>query len=314
MASQSSIFLPNVLLDESNYAVWNFRLESFLRGLSLFQYVDGSCLSPNERILDADSVTNIINPAFVEWKTMDQSVINMLSQTLSSRAMSCAVGSKSAYELWNNLKAKFADSNKQNIMQLKANLQRIKKGNDFIEKYLEKIKDARDALSTVGVQMADEDIVVSTLEGLPVEYIPIKTIIRTQASCSMQNLKTLLKAAEYDLDLVHHSSSSHPLTAMVANNAMNSASSPQINPNPNITSNIAYPISNPYPHLIYHNDSSQYSHMFHQANIPQISSFYSNSSNKPSNSSQFNKSTSPDHCQLCNMPGHIAKQCQNLAR
>jgi hypothetical protein len=78
-------------------------------------------------------------------------------------------------------------------------LQRLKKGNDSIEVYLEKVKSARDALTTVGVNMEDEDIVVTVLEGLPSDYTAIKTIIRTQASCNMMNFKTLIKAAEYDI-------------------------------------------------------------------------------------------------------------------
>ncbi|PRQ21028.1 hypothetical protein RchiOBHm_Chr7g0234661 [Rosa chinensis] len=85
----------------------------------------------------------------------------MIGQTLSPIAMSCAVGSRSAQEMWTNLKNKFAAPNRQNILQLKSNLHNLKKGNDSIETYLDKIKAARDALETVGVFLDDEDIVVT---------------------------------------------------------------------------------------------------------------------------------------------------------
>ncbi|PRQ56316.1 putative transcription factor interactor and regulator CCHC(Zn) family [Rosa chinensis] len=138
----------------------------------------------------------------------------MLGQTLSPVAMSCAVGSRSAHEMWSNLRLKFAASNRQNILQLKSTLQGLKKGSDNIETYLDKIKAARDAFETVGVFLDDEDIVVTVLRGLPSEFVAIKTVIRAQfVSCSMGELKTLLKAAEVDIE---NESQPVTLTAMVA--------------------------------------------------------------------------------------------------
>ncbi|GAB2267282.1 hypothetical protein Dimus_038662 [Dionaea muscipula] len=217
---QNAIFLPNVILEESNYSVWVFRLESFLKGLSLYGHIDGTSACPAQFVLGSDGTSTTMSAAYVTWKAQDQSIINMIGQTLSPRAMSCVVGSTTAAELWTCLKSKFADTNKQNVLQLKANLQRCKKGQDSIEVYLEKVKAARDALTTVGSVIEDDDIVVTVLEGLPAEYTAIKTIIRTQPSCSMATLKTLLKAAEYDLEQASQATALFPMTAMVANVAI----------------------------------------------------------------------------------------------
>ncbi|PRQ59977.1 putative transcription factor interactor and regulator CCHC(Zn) family [Rosa chinensis] len=149
----------------------------------------------------------------------------MLGQTLSPVAMSCAVGSRSSQEMWSNLRLKFAAPNRQNILQLKSNLQGMRKGSDSIETYLDKIKSARDALETVGVFLDDEDIVVTVLRGLPAEFAAIKTVIRAQfVSCSMGELKTLLKAAEID---IKNESQPVSLTAMVAQ-----SSHPTLSPSP----------------------------------------------------------------------------------
>ncbi|XP_061988981.1 uncharacterized protein LOC133707432 [Rosa rugosa] len=122
--------------------------------------------------------------------------------------------------MWNRLKLKFAAPNRQNILQLKSNLQNLRKGGDDIETYMDKIKAARDALETVGVFVDDEDIVVTVLRGLPSEYAAIKTVIRAQfVACSVGELKTLLKAAEIDIESeVQTSSSTSSLTAMIAKN------------------------------------------------------------------------------------------------
>lgn len=83
---------------------------------------------------------------------------------------------------------------------------------DDIETYLDKIKIARDALETVGVVVDDEDVVVTVLRGLPAEFAAIKTIIRAQyCNSSLATLKTLLKAAEVDIE--NESQSSVPLTS-----------------------------------------------------------------------------------------------------
>ncbi|KAM5575786.1 hypothetical protein ABKV19_014637 [Rosa sericea] len=217
--TQTTVYLPNILLDETNYPTWLFRLESFLKGQNLYGFVDGTIRCPPQFVLASDGVANVINNEFVAWKTQDQSIVNMLGQTLSPVAMSCAVGSKSAAEMWANLKLKFAAPNRQNILQLKSNLQGLKKGSDNIETYLDKVKSARDALETVGVFLDDEDIVVVVLRGLPYEYAAIKTVIRAQfVTCSMGELKTLLKAAEVDIENEMQSSSSMTLTAMLAQN------------------------------------------------------------------------------------------------
>ncbi|XP_062011675.1 uncharacterized protein LOC133728301 isoform X2 [Rosa rugosa] len=175
-------------------------MESFLRGQNLFGFVDGSTPCPAQFVLASDGSTNTISVEYISWKTQDQSIVNMIGQTLSVVAMTCAVGSKSAQDLWTRLKLKFADANKQNILQLKSNLQNVKKGTDDIETYLDKIKAAKDALETVGVSIDDEDIVVTVLNGLPSEFAAIKTVIRAQFTCaSLSQLKTLLKAAEMDI-------------------------------------------------------------------------------------------------------------------
>ncbi|KAK9928309.1 hypothetical protein M0R45_025452 [Rubus argutus] len=181
--TQTTVFLPTILLDETNYPSWFFRLESFLKGQKLYGFVDGTLPCPPQFVLDSDGHT-VANPEFENWCTQDQSIINMIGQTLSSAATSCA---------------------------------NLKKGSDSIETYLDKIKVARDALATVGVFMDDEDVIVTVLRGLPSEYAAIKGVIRAQAVTStISDLKTLLKATELDIEADSQSTGTLPLTAMVA--------------------------------------------------------------------------------------------------
>lgn len=129
--------------------------------------------------------------------------------------------------MWRNLKLKFAASNQQNIVQLKTNLQNIKKGSDNIETYLDRTKAARDALETVGVFLDDEDIVVTVLRGLPSEFAAIKTVIHAQfVNSTLPELKSLLQAAEINIEL-EAQETSVPLTAMIAKTSSPTASMTQ---------------------------------------------------------------------------------------
>lgn len=239
--SQPTVYLPTILLDETNYPSWFFRLESFLKGQKLYGFVDGTVPCPPKCILDS-SGNSVPNPEFEVWCTQDQSIVNMIGQTLSSAATSCAVGSKTAFDLWRNLRNKFAASSRQNILQLKINLQSLRKGNDSIETYLDKVKVARDALETVGVFLDDEDVIVTVLRGLPSEYNAIKGVIRAQAVTStLSDLKTLLKATEIDLETDSQSSVTLPLTAMVAQTTQlihnsTSQTSPTVHTSPTVSS------------------------------------------------------------------------------
>ncbi|KAM1971948.1 hypothetical protein ACFX16_018814 [Malus domestica] len=90
-----------------------------------------------------------------------------------------------------------------NILQLKIDLQNIKKGYVSIDDYLQLIKEARDQLATVSVIISDEDIIIVALRGLPSEYNTIKSVIRGRENLvSLQELRSQLKAEETILDEV----------------------------------------------------------------------------------------------------------------
>lgn len=80
--TQTTVYLPNIILDETNYPSWLFRLEALLKGQNLFGFVDGSIPCPSQFRRTDDGI-NIISTEYEAWKTQDQSVVNMLGQTLS---------------------------------------------------------------------------------------------------------------------------------------------------------------------------------------------------------------------------------------
>ncbi|XP_024199234.1 uncharacterized protein LOC112202450 [Rosa chinensis] len=104
-----------------------------------------------------------ITQAYKLWKKGDKALLSLLVATLDDDTMEVVVGSKSSRDAWLCLDERFSIVSRANIMQLKTDLQTIKKGADTVEKYLVKVKHARDQLCSVGVTISDEDIIIDIL-------------------------------------------------------------------------------------------------------------------------------------------------------
>uniref|UniRef100_A0A2N9I2X8 Reverse transcriptase Ty1/copia-type domain-containing protein n=1 Tax=Fagus sylvatica TaxID=28930 RepID=A0A2N9I2X8_FAGSY len=91
------------------------------------------------------------------------------------------VGKSSSQEVWNTLEERFTSTARSNVLNLKLELQSIKKaGNETVSSYLQRIKTVRDKLSAVGVHSDHEELTHVILKGLPKEFAPFASAIRTQ--------------------------------------------------------------------------------------------------------------------------------------
>lgn len=55
---------------------------------------------PHQYVRASDGTTSMPNLEQIAWKVQDKSIVNMIGQTLIPVARNCAVGSKSAHEMW----------------------------------------------------------------------------------------------------------------------------------------------------------------------------------------------------------------------
>lgn len=146
----------------------------------------------------------------------DRVVMQLITMTLSSVAMSCVIGSTSCKDLWIWLKEQFSTVSRTSIFQMKSNLQNIQKGFDTISQYLHKIKKARDYLPAAWVYFADEDTVILALNGLPPEYNTFWCVVRGRESViTLKEFRSQLLAKESIVDNLTAALSY--ITAMVAN-------------------------------------------------------------------------------------------------
>ena len=86
-------------------------------------------------------------------------------------------------------------------MNLKGELHNLKKGTNYVDLHLQKIKLVRDKLLAVGVVIDDEELRHIAIKGLPKEYNAFKSAIRTRsAKLSFDELSTMLNAEEESLN------------------------------------------------------------------------------------------------------------------
>lgn len=163
----SLLSLITIRLDDGNFVRWSFQLQSVLEGEDLFCYLDGTYPCPPRFVITEDGrVTTEVTTASKQWNKTDKALIGLITATLSDEAVEYVVGSRTSREVWLSLQRRYSTISRASIMQLKTDLQTMKKGGDSIEKYLLRIKHARDQLTAVGVKISDEDIIVVTLSGL----------------------------------------------------------------------------------------------------------------------------------------------------
>ncbi|XP_040374246.1 uncharacterized protein LOC112197330 isoform X1 [Rosa chinensis] len=214
----------SVRLDETNYPTWVFQMQHHLRGHGLLKFVDGSHPCPPQFLVADDGSLKNNSVAREKWMEEDSFVISVIIITLSPDALTLVVGCLTSMEVWLTLKQRYASTSELHIMKLKSTLQSIQKGSDCIEKYLLKFKSARDQLASVGVTISDHDVKGLILAGLPIEYGPTRQIIRGKNDIGMEEVRSLLLSAEYEIELKHNALSLSSLAAMIAQNSLANSS------------------------------------------------------------------------------------------
>jgi hypothetical protein len=86
------------------------------------------------------------------------------------------------------------------VLNLKLELQSIKKGIETITSYLQRKKTVRDKLSAVGVHTDHEELLHVILKGLPKEYAHFASAIRTREGIlSLEKLPILLQTEKQSM-------------------------------------------------------------------------------------------------------------------
>jgi FtsZ-binding cell division protein ZapB len=133
--------------------------------------------------------------------------------------LAMVVGLSISLEVWNKLEERFTCTARANVLNLKLELQSIKKGNETISSYLQRIKTVRDKLFAVGVHSDHDELLHVILKGLPKEYAPFASAIRTRDGIlSLEKLSVLIQTEEQSIQETNDPFSNSALAMFVSHN------------------------------------------------------------------------------------------------
>uniref|UniRef100_A0A2N9GMR9 Retrotransposon Copia-like N-terminal domain-containing protein n=1 Tax=Fagus sylvatica TaxID=28930 RepID=A0A2N9GMR9_FAGSY len=272
-----------VKLDHTNYLMWKFQITRILDAYSLLDHLKDPTSCPSQFVLGHHGLEiQEVNPLHLQWKTKDKTLFSLISSTLSPSAISLVMGQTTASGIWRVILNRYTSISRSSIVNLKRELHSIKKNSDSVTQYLQKIKEARDKLVSVGVFIDDEEIPHIVLQGLPSDFHSFTSAMLTKnEAVRFEELHTLMKTEEDLLKSAMDNSKEIAHMAMSFNNRGRGNGRFQN----------------------YHTRGGS------QGNFNNGNAF-SNFSPNPQNSQSWNPSpSSRPTCQICYKPGHTAIDC-----
>ncbi|MCO5549891.1 hypothetical protein L7F22_003366 [Adiantum nelumboides] len=157
---------------------WKFRITNYLKSKGYWDYVEGA----NEAlpiILDTGASVELAK-SVKDWHQGSAKVMYWLSVSVSNSRVGHIQDADSPMDVWDNLVAFNATNTRARKIQLKNELNTIKKGDLSMNDYTLKIKALCDSLSSIGVAVDDDDKVEACLCDLGNAYKQFKTSICTR--------------------------------------------------------------------------------------------------------------------------------------
>ncbi|KAL5832068.1 hypothetical protein ACOSQ4_017422 [Xanthoceras sorbifolium] len=192
-------------LTRDNFIHWRAQILPAIRALSLEEYINGGRLSPNKvvEISATDGTTkSVINEDFVAWCKTDQLLLCWLMSIISEGLISEVTDCQSSLEFWRIIETLFSRESLAKVLQLKQQLQSVRKGLSTISEFILKIKGLGNGLRSARQTVTDQDLLLSVLNGLGHEYDPVVVML------SQQQLTMSLHEAQYML-MIHEQRIEH---------------------------------------------------------------------------------------------------------
>ena len=186
--------LTVIKLTDNNYLTWKLQILNTIYGHSLENHILSDSKPEKMRLTsveverntkntenDSERNTNredlIENPKYISWMRQDRLICSWLMGSMNEDTVTQMIGCNTTREIWLTLEQTYSSSNTAKIMQLKGQLQNLKKGNQSIRDYTAKVKNLVSALKEVGCLISLQEHTIYILSGLGSEYDPIVSAI-----------------------------------------------------------------------------------------------------------------------------------------
>ncbi|MCO5611171.1 hypothetical protein L7F22_065421 [Adiantum nelumboides] len=155
-------------LDKNNFHAWKFRMTNFLMGKGYRDYIDGNQEEMPE-LRDVNPTVEQIK-AFKDRNQGARKVMYWLFVSVQDTMIGHIQDATSPKQAWDRLVSIDTTNTKARKIQLKNELNTVKKENLSINDYTLKIKGIVESIASIGVQVEDDDKVEVCLRGLTPAY------------------------------------------------------------------------------------------------------------------------------------------------
>lgn len=115
---------------------------------------------------------------------------NSISESMQGHVVRCT----NSYQIWTTLEQLAAGNSRARLLQLRFQLQSVKKGSLSINDYILKMKSIVDSINDAGQAISDEDLTLYILGGLGSEYdLVVINLTSRQDSISLSEVQFLLQ-------------------------------------------------------------------------------------------------------------------------
>ena len=295
-------------LNFTNYIVWKHQIIVILEAYAMIGFLDDSCVAPDHFLkYSSGNFTREPNPKYINWRSREQALFTFINSTLSPSVLALTVGQRSAKGVWNVLEKRFASVSRSHVLSLRNELLSIKKGPKSMDNFFQRIKEARDRLSSIVVFVDEEELIHLFLKALPNEYSAFCSTIRTRNDVvTIEELNTLLNAEERAIK--KKSVTRDTAIAMLLQSGFNQNTTKGRGRNGNQRGR-GRGFNNFGPNFGFNNGQSSGQSSGSATGILQLPTFqHKSGSGFPSFQSEGSSQSSRPTCQICDKNGHIAYQ------
>ncbi|KAL5815035.1 hypothetical protein ACOSQ4_025676 [Xanthoceras sorbifolium] len=203
--SKALNFNLSVKLTRDNYVYWRAQILPAIRALALEEFINGSRLCPAKYVVasSAEGVReSVINEDFEAWCRADQLLLCWLMSTISESLIGEVTDCLSSLEFWRVIETLFSRGSLAKVLQVKQQLQSVRKGSSSISEFILKVKGFGNSLRSAGQTVIDQDLILCVLNGLGHKYDSVVVML------SQQQLTMSLHEAQYML-MIHEQRIEH---------------------------------------------------------------------------------------------------------
>lgn len=195
-----------------------------LRGYDLMGYVDGTIPCPRTIPISTTrtttNTTTTINPEYTTWVKQDQILLGWLLSSLTEPVLAQIIGLETSADVWNALQRHFASSSRSRIMQLRRELQLLKKGNKSMSEYFLLAKQLSDNLAACGHAISLADLQQYILNGMDSAYDAIvTTLTATNVDITLEDFQAHLLSFEMRLESQNSVLGAAPIAHLARSNS-----------------------------------------------------------------------------------------------